>query len=404
VTRQGGCARVEAALASAAGGWRRASVCLASGVVLVAVAACGSSGGGAAGSGSTSGAGSSGGASAIVAQAKAAVIKAENPNLPWAGPTSAPTPVKGKKVACIRGQADNAADELWCQGVAAGAKAIGWSATTLDGQGTLSGQSSAILQAVSDKVNGIVLGGIDPSSQASALSQAASHGVTVVAIQGLADPGPAPKYHLFATVTQSGPLIGQTASDIAIADSNGSAKVVAIDDPLYQIAREKTSGAVDQVKKCSGCKVLETLNSPIAQVSTLFPTQMTALLQKYQGKVYYIAISDAYFDTGAASLRSVGISPSGQATFIGTDGSPAAYQRIKAGQYEIGTIPPPEVEQGWQAIDELNRAFNKKPWSGYVPPVQVITKANIGTLITSQGYYQPLNNYVRHYESNWGVK
>ena len=97
------------------------------------------------------------------------------------------------------------------------------------------------------------------------------------------------------------------------------------------------------------------------------------------------------------------MSPSGQATFIGTDGSPAAYQRIKSGQYEIATIPPPEVEQGWQAIDELNRAFNKKPWSGYVPPIQVITKSNIGTLITAQGYYQPQNGYVQHYESIWGV-
>jgi ribose transport system substrate-binding protein len=414
LTGRGGHGRGEVALASAARRYRRTAACLASGVVLVTLAACSSSssssggGGGSASSGSASDAGaastpSSGASSSIVEQAKAAVAKAESTSQPWTGPTSAPTPVKGKKVACIRGQADNAADELWCQGVAAGAKAIGWSAITLDGQGTLSGQSSAILQAVSDKVDGIVLGGMDPTSLVSALSQAASNGVTVVEIQGLADPGPAPKYHIFTTVTQSGPLIGQTAGDIAIADSNGTAKVVTINDPLYQIAREKTSGAVDQVKKCSGCSVLEMLNSPIAQVNTLFPTQMTALLQKYPGKVYYIAISDAYFDAGAASLRSVGISPSGQATFIGTDGSPAAYQRIKSGQYEIATIPPPEVEQGWQAIDELNRAFNKKPWSGYVPPIQVITKSNVGALITAQGYYQPQNGYVQHYESIWGV-
>ena len=42
------------------------------------------------------------------------------------------------------------------------------------------------------------------------------------------------------------------------------------------------------------------------------------------------------------------------------DGSPAAYQRIRTGTYEIGTIPEPAAMQGWQAMDEMNRALDKR--------------------------------------------
>ena len=34
--------------------------------------------------------------------------------------------------------------------------------------------------------------------------------------------------------------------------------------------------------------------------------------------------------------------------------------------------------QGWQLVDELNRAFAHEKWSGYVPGVHLVTAANIG--------------------------
>jgi ribose transport system substrate-binding protein len=350
---------------------------------------------------SSSGAAQSG--SSNLAAAQAAVTKAEAPETAWLGPTSGPPAAKNKKIACIAQQLANDTLQQWCRGLADAAQALGWQEVTLDGMGTLSGQSSAILQALSGNINGIVLAGIDPSTQQSAINQAVQQGVQVVTLQGLTTPGPAPQDHVFAVVTQRGSEIGKITADKAIVDSNGTAQAVVIVDNVYEIARIKAGSMVSEIQGCSGCKLLEELNSPLAQTTTLFPSQMTSLVQKYPGKVYYMAITDFYFDYGVPALKAAGVAPTGTAVIVGTDGSPGAYQRIRDGQFEVATVPPPEHEQGWEAADELNRAFNNAPWSGYVPPVQLIDASNIGQLITAQGYYDPPNNYAQHYKSIWGV-
>ena len=38
------------------------------------------------------------------------------------------------------------------------------------------------------------------------------------------------------------------------------------------------------------------------------------------------------------------------------DGSESAYQRIRSGQYQAVTVAEPLNLQGWQLIDEMNRA------------------------------------------------
>ncbi|WP_206060992.1 hypothetical protein [Nonomuraea basaltis] len=39
-------------------------------------------------------------------------------------------------------------------------------------------------------------------------------------------------------------------------------------------------------------------------------------------------------------------------------------------------MPEPLSAQGWQIIDEFNRAFAGEPASGYVAPVHITTAAN----------------------------
>jgi ribose transport system substrate-binding protein len=338
----------------------------------------------------------------VVVEAKANVAKASAPESTWYGPTTGPKAATGKKIACVAGFLPDETETRWCTAITAAAKAIGWQTMTLDGKGTLSGMSAAILQALSNNVNGLILAAIDASSMQDAIGQAIQRGVTVITIQGLANPGPSAPNHVFTVVTQRGQDIGKTTADIAIADSQGTAQGVVIYDSLYEIARIKGQGMVDELKRCSNCKVLEYLNSPFASATTLFGGQMTSMVQKYPGKVYYMAIADYYFDYGAPALKAAGVPSQGQVVIVGTDGSPATYQRIRTGEYEIATIPPPANEQGWEAVDEMNRAFNQQPWSGYIPPVQVINKSNLN-LITAEGYYDPPNGYQQQYKTIWGV-
>jgi len=72
------------------------------------------------------------------------------------------------------------------------------------------------------------------------------------------------------------------------------------------------------------------------------PGLFTSWIQKYPDPFYVFSVTDAgFFDPGVPALRTGGVPPSGRIALIGSDGSPAAYQRIRTGEYEIGTIPEP---------------------------------------------------------------
>jgi ribose transport system substrate-binding protein len=85
------------------------------------------------------------------------------------------------------------------------------------------------------------------------------------------------------------------------------------------------------------------------------------------------------------------------------DGSVSAYSRIRQGQYQVATIPEPLSLQGWQCVDELNRAFAGAQPSGYVTPVHLVTNSNIAYDGGPQNLFNPDNGYQDQYKKIWGV-
>ncbi len=58
--------------------------------------------------------------------------------------------------------------------------------------------------------------------------------------------------------------------------------------------------------------------------------------------------------------------------------------------------------QGWQIVDELNRAFAQAPWSGYTPKVHLVTPDNVARDGGADNRYDPDNGYRDHYKAIWG--
>ncbi len=102
------------------------------------------------------------------------------------------------------------------------------------------------------------------------------------------------------------------------------------------------------IKKCGGCTVLEFVDSPIGESSQRMPQLTTTLLQKYGAKwTYSLAINDLYFDFMGPSLAAAGMKGDGAAEDISAgDGSESAFQRIRAKQYQAGTVPEPLNDAG----------------------------------------------------------
>lgn len=49
--------------------------------------------------------------------------------------------------------------------------------------------------------------------------------------------------------------------------------------------------------------------------------------------------------------------------------------------------------QGWQLVDEMNRALAGKEWSGYIAPFHVVTKDNIEYDGGPDNTFEPGNDY-----------
>jgi ribose transport system substrate-binding protein len=177
--------------------------------------------------------------------------------------------------------------------------------------------------------------------------------------------------------------------------------VVIFTDSTYQIAIDKA----DRMKaaiEAGGGTVLEYVDTPIAETSTRMGPLTTTLLQKYgAGWTHSLAINDLYFDFMGPSLAAAGIEGKGapKAGSAG-DGSEAAFQRIRIGQYQAVTVAEPLNLQGWQLVDELNRAISGVPCSGYITAPALVTEEGLAG--TEGNAFDPDNGYREAYAKIWG--
>ena len=82
------------------------------------------------------------------------------------------------------------------------------------------------------------------------------------------------------------------------------------------------------------------------------------------------------------------------------DGSEAAFQRIRTGQYQAVTVAEPLNLQGWQLVDELNRAIQGEACSGYITAPALVTEEGLAGI--EGNAFDPNNGYREAYAAIWG--
>ncbi len=345
-------------------------------------------------------------ADAFLDEAKALVAKATAPASAWDGPTTGPAIAKGKSIIYIASDMKNGGVLGVEEGVAEAAKVAGWQLDVLDGAGSVKDQLAALNQAIAKKPDGIVIGGWNPNVAKMALKKAVQEKITLVGWHAVPKPGPVPEYNVFYNVTSDSDDVAKTAAMYAVAKSEGTAKALIFTDSLYQIALDKANAMKAVIEKCAGCKVVEFIDTPLADTSNRMPQMTFSLIQKYgEDYQYSLAINDLYFDFMASSLQTAGKKGDGAPFNISAgDGSESAYQRIRSGNHQTATVPEPLKLHGWQIVDEFNRAFAGEEPSGYVTPVHLVTKDNIAFDGGDKNVYDPQNGYQDHYKAIWGAK
>ena len=318
------------------------------------------------------------------------------------GPSSGPTAAEGKTVVVLAADMKNGGILGVTTGVEEAAAKIGWTVRVLDGAGSVQGRTAAFGQAMALMPDGIIINGFDATEQQAALEGVVAAKIPMVSWHSGPKIGCDAPGGIFANVSTDAMQVSDVAANWAMEDGGKDAGVVIFTDSTYQIAIDKA----DRMKKdieAAGGTVLEYVDTPIAETSTRMGPLTTSLLQKYGAKwTHSLAINDLYFDFMGPALAAAGIDGKAnpKAGSAG-DGSEAAFQRIRTGQYQAVSVAEPLNLQGWQLVDEMNRAISGAACSGYVTAPALVTEEGLKAMGDSNAF-DPQNGYREAYAKIWG--
>ncbi|MDX3245449.1 substrate-binding domain-containing protein [Streptomyces sp. ME18-1-4] len=340
------------------------------------------------------------GCPAAQTRAQAAVSRAERTDIPWNGPTSGPTAVAGKTIVYVAQTMTNPGVAGTADSVRKAARVIGWHVRVIDGGGTPAGIQAAMSEAVDVRPSGIVIGGFDPGSTSQQVARANAAGIPLIGWHAVASPGPSRRPRLFTNVTTKVEDVARASAQWVISSSDGTAGTVVFTDASIPFAKYKSDLIRKELATCAGVKLLAYENIPIPDAGSRTPREISSLLSRFQGRwTHSVAINDLYFADAAPAFRAAGNKGSGPPFNIGAgDGDPSAFERINSKQYQAATVPEPLSLQGWQIVDEFNRAFSGRPASGYVAPVHISTADNSHGATT----WDP-TGYREAYRKIWGT-
>jgi ribose transport system substrate-binding protein len=306
---------------------------------------------------------------------------------------------RGGTIAYVAADLTNNGVNTVSRAVTQAATAIGWDVLILDGKGNAQGRTEALLQAIAMHPLGIVLGGFDATEQSVTIRQAAQLDIPVVGWHAGSAPGPIRAAGVFTNVTTDPREVAWLAAAYAVASSDGRAGVTILTDSQYQVAEVKARAMRDYLRLCAGCEVLAVEDSPIAQVDARMPALVASLLQRFGGRLdYLLGVNGNYFGATKPALRDAGEPGVGPPYQVAAgDGDDAGLQRIRATDYQAATVAEPMVLQGWQLVDELNRALAGEPPSGFVPRPALITAQNV----PAGAVFDPPSGYQARYLREW---
>ena len=335
-----------------------------------------------------------------VEQAQKGVERATTSVADYGGPAAGPRAEPPRLVVFIAADRTNGGIAGVARGVQQAVRTIGWPLRILDGQASPGGHRSALRAAIELKPGGIILGGFDASEQRKLLRRAHARGISVVGWHAGPRPRPDRRNRLFTNVTTDPDEVARLAARYVIADSDGTAGAVIFTDSEFGIARRKERVMRAELESCRRCAVLQTIDTPIASAQVAMPTLVTSLLQRYGTRFrYLLAINGAYLAGARNGLVGAGRGPGDPPFGVAAgDGDASEFERIRSGEYQRASIAEPLYLQGWQLIDELNRARARQPASGYIAPPRLITRG----AVPDGSVFDPPGGYRDNYTRIWG--
>jgi ABC-type sugar transport system substrate-binding protein len=312
-------------------------------------------------------------------------------------PTTPVTPKKSARIAVIVSSLASPQAVQFAGAVKNAANELGWSAEAFDGKYSVDVQSRLISQAVQQKVDGIVIAGIAPTTVSSPIAAAAEAGIPIVNLFGYGD-----KDNGVTDIGSDPKLVGAEVGKWIVVDSGGSADVAVFDLPpggaasVSINAYQATLAAA--VKECTGCSVKKDTVPITDATAPGTPRYVGFLKQHPRGDVDYVA---AGFDTGMIAYAKTGqqLGRTEIKTVGGLAASAAGVAEIVA---RTGPVVVPAVPLGFvalAAVDAIARRDAGQQVDHILLPAPLITADNASKF--PQGVFTPSTDYTAAFAALW---
>lgn len=333
------------------------------------------------------------------AVAKAIVAKySVNPttigNIP---PIGKPIP-RGKRIISLA--ANNDSGNRLNKDIAHAGKILGWTVTQVPVAPDQAALRLAFQQAIAKKPDGIAVAGLERDTYGDLYKQAKANGIPVVCSACLSQPGNGlVDSHIAGRKMLD--LWGRLIAAFTVANLKDTPNVQMFGASVYPVLMTYSRAYEKHLKRLAPNATyqfneLDLNGSAPQQVATVFTAHPeTDFISANLGD-FLIGVPQALFAVGAVP---------GQTPLIGglTAGKTAIQAlRDKTENAWTGYSHP---IVGFSVIDSFARYFTKVPFATADLPTQILTQKNVGkAVLTPEGDYQGVKDYVAQFTKIWGVK
>jgi ribose transport system substrate-binding protein len=286
---------------------------------------------------------------------------------------------------------------------AAAAKRLGINFKIFDAKLNVGGGNAAAFRAaLASNPNAIIIHGISCADLQQPLREAKAAGVKVMGVESL-DCSP----KLYSTEMKYSPKAvtgedyftawGKVAADYIISATNGKAKIINNPgtEPL-QVATNK--GFTDELKKCSGCTIVDTLtwnNADLTPGGPWVQRLRAAVVQHPDANAVFLPYDPNIILGGPVVSKALP-----KAVSVGGSGEAPEIELVRQGKVTAITSAHDGEWMGWGAMDNINRALNGQDTApegiGFLA-----VDANHNLPPSGKAFKSP-TDFKAAYEKSWG--
>jgi ribose transport system substrate-binding protein len=278
-----------------------------------------------------------------------------------------------------------------------------------NGQGTPTGWSGCIAQAISHHPNAIILDSIAPSDVSAGIAAARKAGIPVM-VDDAFDPSQPWYPGASAEVSYDYTLGARLTADEVIAKSDGKADVLVIDTSDLSLHRAVTVNGYEYEfhHYCPACRVTVKAITSSADWATGIEPLVSAALTADPGLDYVVAEYDSEAAFAEPAIRAAGRSRTMQIAAYNADLQ--QMQGLAAGQMIFADVGSDQNSLGWAEADQALRLMaGAAPDRNEATGTRVFVPANVkGLKLTIAGYYSGgwygnPSSYESKYLALWGL-